>query len=216
MYHNRRSDLAQWYRSPTAILWKSCTNVSPHVSFLTSQRHRPLTNLKSIPHMPYYWIFLKKSGIQDRYFFCVWMMKRRLRRHLVQGVSMECWMTTTYFVLTDWVGGLCSLGVLTITTNNDLRKPVYTKMSKTEGMLVSQLSSLFYRRVSYIFQLTECNKTRLIFADAGPSSINLVGFNFSSSLTYSHFSMKKTFFFIKTRSQFYLFQTTKPLLYERV
>lgn len=132
------------------------------------------------------------------------MLKRRERRHLVQGVQTERWMTTIYFVLTDWVGGLCSLAVLTITTKNGLRKSVYTKMSKTEDVLVSQLSSLFYRWASYIFQLTECNKTRFVFADVGPSSIILVGFNFSSSLTNSHFSMKKMFF-IKMRRQFYSF-----------
>lgn len=122
-------------------------------------------------------------------------------------------MTTTYFVLTDCVGGLCSLGVLTITTNNDLRKSVYTKMSKTEGMSVSQLSSLFYRRVSYIFQLTECNKTRLIFADVDPSSIILIGFNFSSSLTYSHFSMKKHFFFYKSEEPVLFIYSKPPNLY---
>lgn len=122
-------------------------------------------------------------------------------------------MTATYFVLTNCVGGLCSLGVLTITTNNDLRKSVYTKMSKTEGMLVSQLSSLFYRRVSYIFQLTECNKTRLIFADVDPSSIILIGFNFSSSLTYSHFSMKKLFFFYKSEEPVLFIYSKPPNLY---
>lgn len=64
-------------------------------------------------------------------------------------------------------------------------------MPKTGDMLVSQLSSLFFRWMSYAFQLTECNKTGLVFADVGPSSIIPVGFNFSSSLTNSHFSMKK-------------------------
>lgn len=102
-------------------------------------------------------------------------------------------MTTTYFVLTDGVRGLCSLADLPITTNNDLRKSLYTKMSKTEDTLVSQLNSLLYGWGSYVFQLTECNKTRLVFADVGSSSTILAGFSFSSNLTNSHFSMKKPF-----------------------
>lgn len=75
--------------------------------------------------------------------------------------------------------------------NNNLRKSVFTKMSKTEDLLVSQLSSWFHRRVICILQLTKCNKTRLIFADVGSSSVILVQFNFSSSLTKSHFSVKE-------------------------
>lgn len=73
--------------------------------------------------------------------------------------------------------------------NNNLRKSVFTKTSKTEDLLVSQLSSRFHRRVICILQLTKCNKTRLIFADVGSSSVILVRFNFSSSLTKSHFSV---------------------------
>lgn len=71
-------------------------------------------------------------------------------------------------------------------------------MSQAEDTLVFQLSSLFYRPVSYISQLTESSKTRPAFADVGPSSIILVGFNFSSSLINSHFPMKKKI--IKMRS----------------
>lgn len=119
------------------------------------------------------------------------MTKRRLRRHLVEGVLMESWTTTTCFVLTKWFSGLCCLAVLTITTNNDLRTTLPTKMPQAEETLVFQLSSLFYRCVSYIFQLTECSKTKPTFADVGPSSIILVGFNFRSSLINSHFPMKK-------------------------
>jgi len=125
---------------------------------------------------------------------------------------MECWLTTTYFVLTDQVGGLCSLAVLTRTTNDDLRKSVYTEMSKPEGMLVFQLSSLFYRWVSYIFQLTECNKLRVIFADVGPSSVTLVAFNFSSSLTNSPFSMRKNIFY-KNKEPVLFIYSKPPNLY---
>lgn len=64
-------------------------------------------------------------------------------------------------------------------------------MSQAEDTLVFQLSSLFYRCVSYIFQLTECSKTKPTFADVGPSSTILVGFNFS--LINPHLSMKKNY-----------------------
>lgn len=64
-------------------------------------------------------------------------------------------------------------------------------MSQAEDTFVFQLRSLFYRCVNYIFQLTECSKTKPTFADVGPSSIILVGFNFSGSLINSCFPMKK-------------------------
>lgn len=58
-------------------------------------------------------------------------------------MDKECRMTAAYYVLTDLVGGQCSLALLTIKTNTNLTKSVFTKMSGMEDVLFLSLAVHF-------------------------------------------------------------------------